>query len=667
MRLPDLPERCVAIAASAIPGRNQLLIQGLSMPFLAQGSVSYAGEPVVLIAAPDRELLGDLVRGVYIGCEAAEAPEPETAREIAFERGDPEGAFASAGRVVEGTYSTGFQETLGSSPLSVVAARDERDIHVTCPTSDPFALRDNVAALLDLPTARVRVHAEPALCPIGGRELHAMLMAGHAALVAHATSLPVRLVYTQKESLAFTPKRAPCAARYRSALDENGMLMAMDVELDFDAGAYPAFCAEVLEKAVLAACGGYRCENVRVRARLLASARAPSAAFAGSGEPQVFFALELHADRIAAETGLTPWEWRRRQLEGASVFPSGMRWNREEPLELLEDVLQRSDFRRKWAAYEAARKKRGAVGDAAVAEPEGTSPLTIVGRAPAAAPAEHGPLRGIGLAVAFHGIGLLIGDEPYARSAVKVMLDHEKKLRIASSQGADREAESWIRTASQILDIPAEVVALDPVDTGEVPDSGPSSGSRVGWVLNDLVAQACRAIKSQRLRKAPPLQVSRSLRRPSGAIWSPGSPRGQAYYGLCWEATVVEIEIDPITFQPFCRGVWTTLEGADSAGESTLAFLEGSVLYNLDYLLLDKGGYEGGAWIETVPGELPVLGILDAPEIRLNVVDRGKHGFGDLAVVGAAPAAAAAIGQAIGRPLSTAPIRPPLLAGEEAG
>jgi CO/xanthine dehydrogenase Mo-binding subunit len=146
------------------------------------------------------------------------------------------------------------------------------------------------------------------------------------------------------------------------------------------------------------------------------------------------------------------------------------------------------------------------------------------------------------------------------------------------------------------------------------------------------------------------------MRRIAGPLWSPGAPHGQAYYGTCWEATVIEMEIDPITFQPRVRGVWTTLEGGgDWRDEAAQALVEGSVLYSLDYLLFDKGRYAGGIWQESVPGEHPALGVLDIPEVSLNVLDRGKSGFGDLAVVGVAPAGAAAMEQATGVPVAAAP------------
>ena len=288
----------------------------------------------------------------------------------------------------------------------------------------------------------------------------------------------------------------------------------------------------------------------------------------------------------------------------------------------------------------------------------------MVGRIPAAAAIQdRGPLRGIGVAMAFHGLGLLAGGEQ-DRSLMRLVFDHNKKLRVASSQASDQQAALWARTAARLLDIPAGDVVLEPVDTSESPDSGGATGSRIETILNDLVAQGCRAIANQRLKRLPPIQITRSMRRLTHALWSPASPHGQAYYGLCWEATVVEMEIDPITFQAHVRGLWTTLEGdADGRDEATQAYVEGSALYNLDYLLFDKGRYVENAWVEAVPGEHPALGVLDLPEVHLNVLDRGKHGFGDLAVVGVAPAGAAAMEQATGLRIAAAPFTPQQLAG----
>jgi CO/xanthine dehydrogenase Mo-binding subunit len=44
------------------------------------------------------------------------------------------------------------------------------------------------------------------------------------------------------------------------------------------------------------------------------------------------------------------------------------------------------------------------------------------------------------------------------------------------------------------------------------------------------------------------------------------------------------------------------------------------------------------------------------------VLDRAKRGFGDLPVVAAAPAAALAVAQAVGRPVTDGPLSPERLA-----
>ena len=118
----------------------------------------------------------------------------------------------------------------------------------------------------------------------------------------------------------------------------------------------------------------------------------------------------------------------------------------------------------------------------------------------------------------------------------------------------------------------------------------------------------------------------------------------------------MEVEVDPLTFELRCRGIWTSVEGDECAAEREAAYIEGSVVYNLDYLLFKNGAYRSGRWVEGMPGEHPVLGIRDIPPIRVRILDHHKHGMGDLPAVGVAPAGAAAICQATNVSASTIPV-----------
>ena len=116
------------------------------------------------------------------------------------------------------------------------------------------------------------------------------------------------------EDLAVTTKRHPSRVRHRTALDKDGKLLAMEIDLDTDGGAYATLSSTVLSRATLHSTGPYLCPNVRVRARSWATNIVPYGAFRGFGAPQAIFAMERHMDEIAAALGIDPVELRRRNF-----------------------------------------------------------------------------------------------------------------------------------------------------------------------------------------------------------------------------------------------------------------------------------------------------------------------------------------------------------------
>ena len=104
------------------------------------------------------------------------------------------------------------------------------------------------------------------------------------------------------------------AVLHRTALDRRGRLLAMEIDVLLDGGAYTTLSPVVLSRAVLHAAGPYRCEHVRITGRVVKTNTPPNGAFRGFGVPQVAFALERHMDRVAAAAGLDRVELRRRNL-----------------------------------------------------------------------------------------------------------------------------------------------------------------------------------------------------------------------------------------------------------------------------------------------------------------------------------------------------------------
>src|SRR4029079_11636691 len=140
-------------------------------------------------------------------------------------------------------------------------------------------------------------------------------------VVAHARAVgarkrakPVRMIYARHEDLSATTKRHPAIVSHRTGVKADGTIVAQEIEVVMDGGAYCTLTPVALSRGAIPAGGPYRCENVRIRARATRTNTPPNGAFRGFGAPQTEFAAEIQIDRVAEALGLSPIEIRRRNL-----------------------------------------------------------------------------------------------------------------------------------------------------------------------------------------------------------------------------------------------------------------------------------------------------------------------------------------------------------------
>jgi CO/xanthine dehydrogenase Mo-binding subunit len=164
------------------------------------------------------------------------------------------------------------------------------------------------------------------------------------------------MIYDRHEDIAATTKRHPAVVRHRTGVRRDGTLVAQDIEVVMDGGAYCTLTPVVLSRGALHAGGPYRCPNVRIRARATRTNTPPNGAFRGFGAPQVEFAAETHLNRIADALGLSPLEIRRRNVyRVGDATPTG---------QVLHDSVgaRRSRACREAASTSVARPSRRSVG-----------------------------------------------------------------------------------------------------------------------------------------------------------------------------------------------------------------------------------------------------------------------------------------------------------------
>ena len=252
-------------------------------------------------------------------------------------RGDVDAVLADAEHVLTETFETqriehAFLEPEaalaiaggGGEPLPDGSRRGPELVRVFSQGQGAWEDRRQIASILGLPDAAVRVTQVPTGGAFGGKEdLGAQ---GHAALLAWLTKRPVLLAFSRRESLRFHPKRHPLTMTYTLGCDTEGRLLGLRVRIIGDTGAYASVGAKVLERAAGHATGPYRIPAVDIEARAVYTNGPPCGAMRGFGVPQVTFAMDGMLDRLAERVGLDGWEIRwRNALETGDLFGVGQR------------------------------------------------------------------------------------------------------------------------------------------------------------------------------------------------------------------------------------------------------------------------------------------------------------------------------------------------------
>lgn len=143
--------------------------------------------------------------------------------------GDPAQAFATASRVVEATYEAPFLAHLCMEPMNATVRIAGDRVEVWAPTQAETDTAVAVAKTLGLPPDNVIVHTTLMGGGFGRRT--GTDFAVQAASIARTAGTPVKLIWSREEDLRHDFYRPPMASRYRGALDADGRLTGMEVNV----------------------------------------------------------------------------------------------------------------------------------------------------------------------------------------------------------------------------------------------------------------------------------------------------------------------------------------------------------------------------------------------------------------------------------------------------
>ncbi|MEO5940522.1 MAG: xanthine dehydrogenase family protein, partial [Candidatus Limnocylindrales bacterium] len=263
------------VTADDIPGDNIVSLISDDQPVLVPvgGEIQHHAEPLVLLAAPDRETLRHARHAVTIRSTPLASVFDPLASDHVFAHyeivaGDLDAGFADADLVLEGEYRVGHQEQLYIENNAMIAVpREDGGVAVHGSLQCPYYIHKALKRSLKLTAEQARVVQAETGGGFGGKEEYPSIVALHAALLARKAGKPIRMIYDRHEDLAATTKRHPAIVTHRTGVKADGTLVAQDIEVVMDGGAYCTLTPVVLSRGALHAGGPYRCPNVRIRAR----------------------------------------------------------------------------------------------------------------------------------------------------------------------------------------------------------------------------------------------------------------------------------------------------------------------------------------------------------------------------------------------------------------
>ncbi|MCF6336047.1 MAG: molybdopterin-dependent oxidoreductase, partial [Spirochaetales bacterium] len=459
-----------------------------------------------------------------------------------------------------------------------------------------------------------------------------------ASLLAIKSGKEVKIVEEPKDILEFTVKRPAVKITRKTLLNESGKIIAEDIEISVDIGAYSLFAEEILSQLILGAASVYSVSNLRIKAIAVKTSSTPMNVFKGCGIGMGVFSTETHFSRIAVFQKRNPVDLRREYLPDKNLkLPSGGVLKQVSPGNILTRVGEKSDFNRKYSAYEVLKKRQ--------------TGNMIPGN----------NLRGIGIAIGYAGNGFTRKRENREAYTMKVKLDQGNRLYISSSSNGATPGNIWKETAGKILGLEADSIEIVRGDTTILPNSGPSFLSNDLSIMTGLVEKCCLGIKKHQFHKPLPIEEKRNFKSPGKEVWDSDKLKGMPFNALSWGAAVVEIELDPIFLRPSIRGIWTLFDiGRIHNIEAARFAAEAEILESLAWA---NGGSELFRQIISHTGfETPEKSVL--PEIKIDFVMDSKRSSGGVAQIPDTIIPSAfvqALSQATGIYLDTLPVTPEII------
>ncbi len=330
-------------------------------PFLAEKRVNYAGEPIVLIAFDNKNALRQAQKKVHI-CLKDETSQavftidqalasnsffPDT---LGISRGNLDLGFSASDHILEGTLHIQGQEHFYFETQAAIAIPEEGGcLKILSSTQHPTEVQHVCAHALGLSFQHINCDVNRMGGAFGGKESQASHIAALAALAAHKTGRPARLVLEREEDMEITGKRHGFLCRYKVGYSHQGKIQALKTELFADGGYYLDLSPAILQRALLHLDNCYYIPHFDSVGKICRTNTAPNTAFRGFGGPQGMAVIENIIEDISVKLRRDSLAIRKINIYGAKPEYSHTPYGQKLENNLLPELFNKLEHSAKYS------------------------------------------------------------------------------------------------------------------------------------------------------------------------------------------------------------------------------------------------------------------------------------------------------------------------------
>ncbi|PSQ63473.1 MAG: carbon monoxide dehydrogenase [Halobacteriales archaeon SW_8_66_22] len=455
-------------------------------PLLADGRVTFEGQPIAAVLAADRYTAHDAADAIevsydrlpaVVGPEAALDEDAPTIHEdvpdnVAFEweTGDEaaaQAALADADAVVDVEFTINRVVPTAMEPRSAVAIPDGDRLSVTLSVQNPHQMREDVSALLGLPEDRIDVRSPDVGGGFGGKlQPYPGYLA--TAWAAHVSGHPVKWTATRTEEFQSMVHSREHAVSAEVAVSEDGEIHGLRAGTVAPVGGLLVSGGDIVPKNLgLMGNGQYDVPGAYVHVTGAFTNTTPLSAYRGAGRPEATYFTERLIRTVAAELDLDPVELRRRNQLRPEQFPFQTGLGRTYD---SGDYERTMDVALAKIGYDEFRERQERL-------------------------REEGRYVGIGVSAYVEACGVGPGIEEFG--GVEVRPSGEVLVRSGTAEIGTGHATGYAQIVARELGVPFEDVEVRLGDTAETGEGTGTFGSRAMAVGGSALKEGAEAVREK--------------------------------------------------------------------------------------------------------------------------------------------------------------------------